>query len=402
MQAQLTNERRPSRTCSSGADGHAAAARSTPTSSCTFTGRWARELHPVRVRVATRRVHRARTVAAARRTSTRRCCSPARAGFGEWRGAVWGAHLAWSGNHALLAERLADGRRYIQARRAAAPRRAGRSSPARSYRTPEVVAVHSRRRADGRHAAVPPPSAGAARPIRRATPGARQHVGGGLLRSRPRHPARRSPTAPPRSASNASCSTTAGSGHGRDDTSGLGDWVVSADAHPAGLGPLIDHVTGRSAWSSASGSSPRWSTPTATCTAPTPTGRWRPTATSPCSAATSWCSTSPRPGAYDHVLGQLDALLARPRHRLRQVGHEPRPHRRSAAPVARPAPTPRRWRSTGCSTSCAHATRRRDRVVLVGRRPHRPRDPAHARCGCGPATATTRSSARRSSAARRC
>ena len=30
----------------------------------------------------------------------------------------------------------------------------------------------------------------------------------------------------------------------RDDTAGLGDWWVSPDAHPDGLGPLIDHVTG--------------------------------------------------------------------------------------------------------------------------------------------------------------
>ena len=33
-------------------------------------------------------------------------------------------------------------------------------------------------------------------------------------------------------------------GSRRDDTSGLGDWVVSPDAHPQGLGPLIEHVTG--------------------------------------------------------------------------------------------------------------------------------------------------------------
>ena len=35
-------------------------------------------------------------------------------GFDEWSGEVWGAHLAWSGNHTMLAERLADGRRYLQ------------------------------------------------------------------------------------------------------------------------------------------------------------------------------------------------------------------------------------------------------------------------------------------------
>ena len=35
-------------------------------------------------------------------------------GAGEWDGEVWGAHLAFSGNHRVLAERLADGRRYLQ------------------------------------------------------------------------------------------------------------------------------------------------------------------------------------------------------------------------------------------------------------------------------------------------
>jgi alpha-galactosidase len=33
-------------------------------------------------------------------------------------------------------------------------------------------------------------------------------------------------------------------GSRRDDTSGLGDWTVSADVYPAGLKPLVDHVTG--------------------------------------------------------------------------------------------------------------------------------------------------------------
>ncbi|WP_114855100.1 alpha-galactosidase [Brachybacterium sp. YJGR34] len=33
-------------------------------------------------------------------------------------------------------------------------------------------------------------------------------------------------------------------GSRRDDTTGLGDWVVSAEAWPDGLGPLVDHVTG--------------------------------------------------------------------------------------------------------------------------------------------------------------
>lgn len=36
-------------------------------------------------------------------------------GFGESRGQVWGLHLAYSGNHRLVAERLMDGARHVQA-----------------------------------------------------------------------------------------------------------------------------------------------------------------------------------------------------------------------------------------------------------------------------------------------
>ena len=49
---------------------------------------------------------------------------------------------------------------------------------------------------------------------------------------------------PPRSASSATCSTTAGSGDRRDDRAGLGDWYVDEDVWPHGLHPLVDRVRG--------------------------------------------------------------------------------------------------------------------------------------------------------------
>ncbi len=60
----------------------------------------------------------------------------------EWSGEVWGAHLAWSGNHVLLAEVLADGRKYLQLGELLT---AGEIclEPSSSYSTPEVVAVYS-------------------------------------------------------------------------------------------------------------------------------------------------------------------------------------------------------------------------------------------------------------------
>ncbi len=66
-------------------------------------------------------------------------------GFGEWQGEVWGVHLAWSGNHDVVAERLPDGRRIVQLGELFHPGEVA-LEPGESYSTPEVVAVHS---ADG-------------------------------------------------------------------------------------------------------------------------------------------------------------------------------------------------------------------------------------------------------------
>ena len=60
----------------------------------------------------------------------------------EWQGEVWGAHLAWSGNHVLLAEVLADSRKYLQLGELLM---AGEVclEPGGSYSTPEVFATYS-------------------------------------------------------------------------------------------------------------------------------------------------------------------------------------------------------------------------------------------------------------------
>ncbi len=163
-------------------------------------------------------------------------------GFGEWHGEVWGAHLAWSGNHTMLAERLDDGRRYLQAGELLHPGEVVLEA-GESYTSPEVIAVYA---GDG---------------LTPATWGFHRS-----LRSRPSHP---------RSARPVTLSTweavyfdhdherlielaeTAAGvgverfvlddgwfGSRRDDTSGLGDWTVSADVYPDGLAPLIGVVRG--------------------------------------------------------------------------------------------------------------------------------------------------------------
>lgn len=206
-----------------------------------LTGRWARELVPER-----RRWDHGAVTAENRRGRTSHQHLPVvfagTPGFGEWHGEVWGAHLAWSGNHVVHAERLADGRRYLQLGELLHPGEI-LLEPGGTYRTPEVIAVH----ADGG--------------LTPATWGFHRH-----LRGRPDHPTAPRPVLlntweavyfDHRTDRLRELATVAASlgierfvlddgwfGSRRDDTSGLGDWVVSDEVYPEGLGPLIEHVTG--------------------------------------------------------------------------------------------------------------------------------------------------------------
>ena len=77
-----------------------------------FEGRWAREFQPAR----TTWTHGALVSEHLRgRTSHEHVplLFAGSSGFGEWTGEVHGVHLAWSGNHTMLSERLADGRRAV-------------------------------------------------------------------------------------------------------------------------------------------------------------------------------------------------------------------------------------------------------------------------------------------------
>jgi alpha-galactosidase len=205
----------------------------------TFTGRWTRELHPARIDWR----HGAITAEnRAGRTSHEHppLVFAGIPGFGEWHGEVWGAHLAWSGNHLMLAERLPDGRRYLQLGELLHPGEVV-LEPGGTYTTPEVVAVYG---------------AGGLTP---ATWGFHRH-----LRARPGHPTTARPVllntweavyfdhddARLRNLADAAAAVGAERfvlddgwfGSRRDDTRGLGDWWVSPEVYPDGLTPLIDHV----------------------------------------------------------------------------------------------------------------------------------------------------------------
>jgi alpha-galactosidase len=207
----------------------------------TFDGRWAREFHPERIawaRGAWRSENRRGRTSHEHVPLVFAGCE----GFGEWSGEVWGVHVAWSGNHTMLAERLADGRRYVQVGELLHPGEIVLEA-GESYTTPRVLGVYS---ASG----LTPATWGFHRAARRS----------------PAHPDSPRPVLvntweavyfdhdAAKLRELADVAAAAGVerfvlddgwfGSRRDDTSGLGDWSVSAEVYPDGLAPLIGHVTG--------------------------------------------------------------------------------------------------------------------------------------------------------------
>ncbi|RKS92972.1 alpha-galactosidase [Microbacterium sp. AG790] len=163
------------------------------------------------------------------------------AGFGFERGLVHGIHLAWSGEHRLLAERTPTGDAVLRAGELLQP---GEIilGPGESYETPDAVGSWG----DGLDELA-----------------ARFHE---ELRARSSHPRRPRPvtlntweavyfrqdldtlrTLADRGARVGAERFVLDDGwfHGRrDDTTALGDWWVDAEVWPDGLGPLIEHVRG--------------------------------------------------------------------------------------------------------------------------------------------------------------
>ncbi|HYO35795.1 MAG TPA: alpha-galactosidase, partial [Geodermatophilus sp.] len=160
-------------------------------------------------------------------------------GFSSRTGEVWAVHLGWSGNQAHYAERLHNGSRVLGAGELLL---AGEVelAPGAAYTSPWLYAAHG----EGLDAVA-----------------GRVHA---WLRARPIHPARPRPVTlntweavyfdhdVERLTALAEVAAGLGIerfvlddgwfGSRRDDTAGLGDWRVSADAWPDGLHPLVDRV----------------------------------------------------------------------------------------------------------------------------------------------------------------
>ena len=227
-------------------------------------------------------------------------------GFSEWHGEVWGAHLAWSGNHTLVAERLADGRRYFQLGELLHPGEVVLEG-GESYTTPELLAVHSAHGLNG------------------TTHAFHHHA-----RSRPSHPSRPRPVLlntweavyfdhdVERLRALATTAASVGVerfvlddgwfGERRDDTAGLGDWWVSPEVYPDGLAPLVDHVRALGMefglWVE-----PEMVNPDSDVYRAHPEWALVTPSYEPVLGRNQLVLNLAHPDVYAHVLGQLDALL---------------------------------------------------------------------------------------------
>ncbi|PFG20933.1 alpha-galactosidase [Serinibacter salmoneus] len=205
-----------------------------------FAGRWARERTPQRspfgVGTHLRENRRGRTGA-----DSAYLLHAGTPGFDFATGEVWAVHTAWSGNHVHYAEHLFSGERVLGGGELLLPGEVV-LAPSQSYTSPWLYGSY----------------------------------GGGLdavahrfhryLRSRPQHPATPRPVTlnvweavyfdhslqPLLDLADLAAQIGVERyvlddgwfGARRDDTAGLGDWVVSAEVWPDGLTPLIEHVTG--------------------------------------------------------------------------------------------------------------------------------------------------------------
>jgi len=162
----------------------------------------------------------------------------------EWSGEAWGCHLAWSGNHVMLAEVLPDGRRYAQLGELLMPGEAC-LDPGASYATPVVVGAYS-------SGGFTPASWVMHGHVRDAARGARPPVRKVLLNT---WEATYFDHDTEQLKALAEAAAEVGIerfvlddgwfGARRNDRAGLGDWVVSPEVYPQGLAPLITHVRSR-------------------------------------------------------------------------------------------------------------------------------------------------------------
>ena len=235
-----------------------------------FDGRWAREFQPVRSPWTAVRCCR-RTSEAARRTSVCHCSSPAPTASAN--GAARCGASMWHGARTTPCSPSASPTAADTCKAASC------CTPARSFSNPASRTPHPWSwRCTPTAASRRPPgdsidSCDRARRIRPRRDRSCSTPGRPSTSTTTPSGCVSSPTSPPPSVSSGSSSTTDGSG--RDATTRPGSVT-------GGFRPMCTPTGWRrssttspgSGWSSGSGSSPRWSTPTANCCGRIPSGRW--------------------------------------------------------------------------------------------------------------------------------
>jgi len=162
----------------------------------------------------------------------------------ESAGEVYGLHLAWSGNHRLRVDTLTDGRVVASLGALLFPGEI-RLAPGESYASPEIVGAYS--------------AQGFSALSRKFHDHVRTKLLRAEMRAKPRpvhyntweavyfdHDTERLKELATKAAAlgvERFVLDDGWFGARRNDLAGLGDWVVSDDVYPEGLGPLVDHVT---------------------------------------------------------------------------------------------------------------------------------------------------------------
>lgn len=204
-----------------------------------FAGRWGNEAQPQKRELGQGTwLHEQRRGRTGADTPLVLCAGTA--GFGTRHGEVWGIHLGWSGDQRYFAQRLNTGATLVGVAELLAPGEVV-LGPGEKVTTPWAYAVYSDAGLD--------------------SVSARFHA---LVRRSPAYPKKPRPVVLniweavtfhqsfERIAALADIAAEIGVerfviddgwfGSRRDDTTGLGDWYVSKDVWPDGLGPIADHV----------------------------------------------------------------------------------------------------------------------------------------------------------------
>ncbi|MGW0574937.1 alpha-galactosidase [Streptomyces sp. NPDC002920] len=167
-------------------------------------------------------------------------------GFGFRTGEVWSVHVAWSGNHEHLAERLPEGAgphaSVLGGGELLAPGEV-RLTPGQTYTAPDVIFVHAEDGLDGLSRRL--------HRSQRATAAHSNNVRPLVLNTWEAVYFNHDLTRLTELADTAArigverfVLDDGWFGGRRDERRGLGDWWVSPDAWPGGLGPLVKHVKG--------------------------------------------------------------------------------------------------------------------------------------------------------------